>query len=239
MKVLVNGGLNLSELDGWWAEAYGPAVGWALGDGEEHTDESAWDLAETDELYDILEKNVIPAFYDRDNNGIATEWIARMRESMSRLAPQFSANRAVREYTERYYLPAALAYRARAIDRGASGTSLLQWKQALAENWASLRFGDLRVKSSSREHSIQVAVHLGDLRTDCVRLQVYADSLNGEPPFVSEMTRRNGAEPATGWRLYAADVPASRPSTDYTPRIVPSYSGAEVPLEDDHILWFR
>ena len=239
MKVLVNGGLNLSELDGWWAEAYTPTVGWALGDGKEHADESAWDLAETEELYDILEKNVIPAFYRRDNSGIATEWVSRIRESMSRLAPQFSANRAVREYTEQYYLPAAAAYGARASDRGAYGRLMLQWKQALAEHWASLRFGALRAESSSQRHSLQVEVDLGDLRTDYVRLQLYADPLNGEPPFVSEMTQSNDAEPASGWRLYAADVPASRPSSDYTPRIIPSYSGANVPLEDAHILWFR
>ena len=75
MKVLVNGGLNLSELDGWWAEAYSPQVGWALGDGKEHDDDPAWDAAEAEELYDILEKQVIPAFYSRDNNGIATEWV--------------------------------------------------------------------------------------------------------------------------------------------------------------------
>src|SRR5208282_2287198 len=95
MKVLVNGGLNLSELDGWWAEAYSPQVGWALGNGQEHGDDPGWDAAEAEELYDTLEKKVIPAFYNRDNNGIATEWVTRMRESMSRLTPLFSANRAV------------------------------------------------------------------------------------------------------------------------------------------------
>jgi glycogen phosphorylase len=239
MKVLVNGGLNLSELDGWWAEAYAPAVGWALGDGKEHADESAWDLAETATLYDILEKDVIPAFYRRDSNDVALEWVARMRESMSRLAPQFSANRAVREYTERYYLPAAATYRTRANDHGGYGRFMLEWKQALAEHWSSLRFGAFRVESSAREHSVEVEVQLGDLRADFVRLQLYADSLNGEPPFVAEMTLREGAQPATGRRLYAAVVPASRPSSDYTPRIVPAYPGAEVPLEDGHILWFR
>ncbi len=239
MKVLVNGGLNLSELDGWWAEAYTPTVGWALGDGKEHADESAWDLAETEQLYDILEKEVIPAFYRRDNNGIATEWVARIRESMSHLAPQFSANRAVREYTEQHYLPAAAAFGARASDRGSYGRLLLEWKQALAEHWASLKFGALRVESSSQRHAVQVEVRLGNLRADDVRLQVYADPLNGEPPFVAEMTPSKGAEPANGWHLYSADVPASRPLSDYTPRIIPSYSGAKVPLEDGHILWYR
>ncbi len=239
MKVLVNGGLNLSELDGWWAEAYSPQVGWALGDGKEHGDDPGWDAAESEELYDILESKVIPAFYNREHNGIATEWVTRMRESMSRLTPRFSANRAVREYTEKYYLPAAAAYHERASDQGAYGGSLLQWKQALAEHWAWLRFGELRVESSQQKHSLQVQVHLGDLRADWVRVQLYADPLDAEPPLVLEMTHSDSAEPSRGWRIYAADVPASRPASDYTPRIVPSHSGAKIPLEDAHVLWFR
>ena len=121
MKVLVNGGLNLSELDGWWAEAYSPEVGWAIGDGKEHDSDPAWDAAEADALYNLLEHAVIPEFYARDANGIPTAWVARMRESMARLAPRFSANRTVREYTENYYLPAAAAYRRRTADRGALG----------------------------------------------------------------------------------------------------------------------
>ncbi len=110
MKVLVNGGLNLSELDGWWAEAYTPEVGWALGDGQEHGDDPAWDAAEAEALYNLLEREVIPEFYTRDESGIPTAWVARMRESMARLTPRFSANRTVREYTEQHYLPAATAY---------------------------------------------------------------------------------------------------------------------------------
>jgi starch phosphorylase len=239
MKVLVNGGLNLSELDGWWAEAYSPQVGWALGDGKEHGDDPAWDAAEAQELYDIVENKVIPAFYNRDNNGIATEWVTRMRESMSRLTPRFSANRTVREYTENYYLPAAAAYHERTRDHGAYGRSLLQWEQALAERWASVRFGELRVESSPQKHLLQVEVYLGGLRTDWVQVQVYADPLDGEPPFVSEMKRRESDEPAGGWSIYAADVPASRPASHYTPRIVPSHSEARIPLEDTHILWFH
>ena len=111
MKVLVNGGINLSELDGWWAEAYTPEVGWALGDGREHGDDPAWDAAEAEALYDLLEREVIPEFYARDAQGIPTAWVARMRDSMASLTPRFSANRAVGEYTEQHYLPAAAAYR--------------------------------------------------------------------------------------------------------------------------------
>src|SRR6185503_7258318 len=107
MKVLVNGGINLSELDGWWAEAYTPGGGWRRGDGLEHGDDPAWDAIEANALYDLLEGEVIPEFYTRNESGTPSAWIKRMRESMARLTPRFSTNRAVREYTEQHYLPAA------------------------------------------------------------------------------------------------------------------------------------
>jgi len=239
MKVVVNGGLNLSELDGWWAEAYSPQVGWALGDGKEHGDDPAWDVSEAEKLYETLEEDVIPAFYDRDDNDLPRKWIARVRESMARLTPRFSANRAVREYTEKYYLPAAAAYHERASGGGALGISLVKWKQHLTQHWAALRFGELHVDSSPRSHTVKIAVHLGELRPDLVRVELYADALDGGSPFVSEMTRCDSAGPSERWCIFAANVPASRPASDYTPRIVPSHSGAMVPLDDSHILWFR
>ena len=147
MKVLVNGGLNLSELDGWWAEAFRPELGWALGDGREHDGDPAWDAAEAETLYDLLEQEVIPEFYTRDENGIPTAWVARVRESMAQLTPRFSANRTVREYTEQHYIPAAAAFRERAADKGAVGRQVVDWQQALKQRWARLRFGEVKVES--------------------------------------------------------------------------------------------
>ena len=98
-----------------------PEVGWALGDGQEHGDDPAWDAVEANALYDLLEREVIPEFYARDKSGIPLAWVARMRESMARLTPRFSADRAVREYTEQHYLPAAAAYRDRAANKGGIG----------------------------------------------------------------------------------------------------------------------
>lgn len=110
MKVLVNGGINVSELDGWWAEAYTPEVGWAVGDGKEHGDDPSWDAAEANRLYDLLENEVIPLFYNRAADGMPTAWLKKVRESMAHLTPQYSAVRTVREYTEKYYIPAVVAY---------------------------------------------------------------------------------------------------------------------------------
>ncbi|HXB33892.1 MAG TPA: alpha-glucan family phosphorylase, partial [Puia sp.] len=118
MKVLVNGGLNLSELDGWWVEAYRPDVGWALGDGKEHGGDPGWDTYEAETLFTILEQQVVPAFYHRNAAGIPVDWVAKVRQSMATLTPFFSANRTVREYTEKYYLPGAKAYADRAADNG-------------------------------------------------------------------------------------------------------------------------
>ena len=124
MKVLVNGGINLSELDGWWAEAYTPEVGWALGDGKEHGDDPAWDAAEAEALYDLLEREVIPEFYARDEQVFPRLGWRGCGRAWRSLTPRFSANRTVREYTEQHYLPAAAAYRERAADKGAVGRKL-------------------------------------------------------------------------------------------------------------------
>ena len=156
MKVLVNGGINLSELDGWWAEAYTPEVGWAIGDGREHGDDPAWDAAEAEALYNLLEREVIPEFYTRDKSGLPTAWVKRMRESMARLTPRFSANRTVREYTEQHYLPAAAAYRERGADKGAVGRQMVDWQHAVDRKWGSLRFGDLRVETNADHHVFEV-----------------------------------------------------------------------------------
>ena len=168
MKVLVNGGLNLSELDGWWAEAYSPEVGWAIGDGREHGDDPSWDATEAETLYALLEREVIPEFYARDERGIPRRWIARDRESMARLTPTFSTNRAVRQYTDEHYLSAATAFRLRAENRGSLGADLVAWKAELAKHWSALRFGSATVQQQGEQYVFQVQVFLDALNPDAV-----------------------------------------------------------------------
>jgi starch phosphorylase len=239
MKVLVNGGLNLSELDGWWAEAYTPDVGWALGDGQEHGEDPAWDAIEADTLYDLLERAVIPEFYARDGEGIPSAWVARMRESMARLTPRFSTNRTVREYTEQHYLPAAAAYRTRAANTGAVGRAVVNWEQTLKQQWATLHFGDVTVETRGEQHVFEIQVYLNDLDPKAVRVELYADGINGSDPIRLEMTRVRHLAGASGGYVYNAAVPAARPLADYTARIIPHCSGVAVPLEADLILWQR
>jgi starch phosphorylase len=238
MKVLVNGGINISELDGWWVEAYAPEVGWALGDGQEHGDDPAWDAAEAEALYDLLERDVIPEFYTRDAKGIPTAWVARMRESMARLTPRFSTNRAVREYTEQHYLAAASAYRERAADRGARGARLLEWRHGLEQKWSALRFGKVSVEKEGDQHLFDVEVQLAGLDPEAVRVELFADRAGDAAPVRQEMKRVQ--QPAgTGGSVYRARVPAARPAADYTVRLVPHHAGVAIPLEEARILWLR
>ena len=239
MKVLVNGGINLSELDGWWAEAYTPEVGWALGDGQEHGDDPAWDAAEAEALYGLLEREVIPEFYARDGHGIPTAWVARMRNSMASLTPRFSAERAVREYTERHYLPGAAIYRERAAGKGAVGRQVVDWRHAVDAKWGRLRFGDLRVETNADHHVFEVELFLNDFDPNAARVDLYADGVGGGDPVRVEMKCAQPLSDASGRSVYRATVPATRPAEDYTARVTANRSGVAVPLECARILWQR
>jgi starch phosphorylase len=238
MKVLVNGGINLSELDGWWAEAYTPEVGWALGDGREHGDDPAWDAAEADALYALLEQEVIPEFYARDGKGIPTAWVKRMRESMAQLTPQFSANRTVREYTEQHYLPAAKTFRRRVADKGALGRQLVDWQHALEQHWSNLHFGEMKVATDGGNQVFEVQVDLGGLDPSTVRVELYAEGLNGGEPVTQEMKRGQPLKDGSSYR-FRVQVPVTRSAADYTARIIAHHDGVAVPLENARILWQR
>jgi len=237
MKVLVNGGINISELDGWWAEAYRPELGWAIGDGLEHDDDPAWDAVEANELYDLLENEVAPEFYHRDENGIPTKWVARIRESMATLTPHFSANRAVREYTEQFYLPAAKAYAERAADNARLAKKIVDWKNTLGRKWESLRFGEMTVETKDGGYFFDVQVYLDGLDEDAVRIELYALGIGDALPERYQMQRGQQLVGAVGGYHYSVGIASSRPVSHYTPRIVPHCCNASVPLEVSHILW--
>ncbi len=237
MKVLVNGGLNLSELDGWWAEAYSPEVGWAIGDGQVHGDDPSWDAAEAEALYSLLEREVVPEFYTRNEKGIPVGWVARMRESMARLTPAFSTNRVVRQYTEEHYLVAAANYSARAANQGRLGLDLLNWQAALAKHWPGMRFGSARVEQQGEQYFFQVQAYLDELDPEAVKVELYAEGLNGGAPLRQPMNRGERLVGSANGFIYTARLPATRPAIDYTPRLIPHHRSASVPLESSFILW--
>jgi starch phosphorylase len=239
MKVLVNGGINLSELDGWWAEAYAPDLGWAIGDGGEHGADPDRDDAEAEMLYDRLEREVIPEFYTRDSEGIPAAWVARMRESMARLTPRFSADRAVREYTEQHYLPAAASYHSRIPNTGATAGPAGDWQHGLHQTWAGLRFGEFKIETRGGQHLFEVPVCFDELDPNTVRVELYAEGARGGAAVRQEMNTRSPAAGTPACLIYRAAVSSARPAADYTPRVIPHRNGVAVPLEDARILWQR
>ena len=237
MKVLVNGGLNLSELDGWWAEAYTPEVGWALGDGCEHGDDPVWDAAEAVMLYERLEQEVIPEFYNRNTNGIPEVWVKRMRESMARLTPQFSAGRTVREYVERYYIPAAVTYSERAAQQGKEGVKMVQWQQVLRNNWRQVHIGDVTVVTSGQWHTFETQVNLGGISPEAVRVELYAEESPTAHQIRLVMNLDRQLASVEDDYVYTVQTSVSRSPGDFSVRIIPHYPGVAVPLEETHIIW--
>jgi starch phosphorylase len=230
MKVLVNGGLNLSELDGWWAEAYAPELGWALGDGQEHGDDAEWDAKEALQLYDLLEQQIIPQFYQRNSQNIPEAWISRIKESMLRLTPLFCAHRAVREYTDKYYLPAAKKYKERLANLGSFAKEIAAQKQAWQQ---SPSFQDLNISQTGSRYLFSLRVDLHSLDPKFVKLELYAV---GNPPIRQEMQQKSHSGSIY---FYEAEVPSNRPASDYCPRVLPFFPNVNVPLELPYIAWQR
>ncbi|MEZ6058957.1 MAG: alpha-glucan family phosphorylase [Planctomycetaceae bacterium] len=236
MKILFNGGLNLSVRDGWWDEAYQPDVGWTIGDGEEDNP-AVRDAREATEFYRQLEEHIVPEFYDRDPSGVPRKWLDRVRNSMSQLTPVFSSNRMVRDYVEQAYLPAAEAYERRAARDGALAVKIANWQRRLADTWPRIHFGDLRVSAGDGKLHFEIHAYLAELECDDVRVELYSDATGQADCIVVPCERTRSLPGSLNGFLYEATVPADRPAEDYTPRIVPFHPDAFVPLEESHILW--
>ena len=235
MKVLVNGGLNVSELDGWWAEAYSPAVGWAIGDGGT-SDDAAWDTVEARQLYDLLERAIVPEFYDRDQRGLPTRWLERVRSSMATLAPRFSTNRMVREYVDAVYLPAAERLRARTCDGARLARELRKWETALRAGWDALRFGEVSAVPERDGYLFTATLDPGSLDPCMLRVELYADAPPGGTAVRVPMARIGDAE---GGIVYSGFVATGRPAMHFTPRAVPTHRQVAVPMEAPWIRWPR
>ncbi len=179
MKVIYNGGLNCSILDGWWAEAYTPEVGWAIGKGEEYPD-AEWDhqdYIESEALYNILEKDIIPLFYDRGRDGLPREWIGKVKNSMRTLAPVFTTRRMVEEYTTNYYIPCYERELKMTAPDFAQGVAFAAWREKIEGNWKQVQVRGVRVGEQTvrvgEPVDVEVSVVLGNLSPEDVRVQLY------------------------------------------------------------------
>ncbi|TAL35686.1 MAG: glycosyltransferase family 1 protein [Spirochaetes bacterium] len=246
MKVLPNGGLNISTLDGWWMEAYNGENGWAIGKGEEYEDLEYQDEIESLSLYNILEKEVVPAFYDRGADGLPRQWIAKMKESMKTNCPRFNTNRMVHEYSEKFYIPAHMNSTGFTSHHFARSKEFAEWKRCINSQWGKvsikdLLFGEEREVTVGSKVKVRVEVGLGDLTQEDVQVELYFGGLNpvGEiiegaalPMQVAE-TRENGLYVYEGQMLCLKSG-----QFGFTVRVIPVHKHQVRKFEPDlSIMW--
>jgi starch phosphorylase len=234
MKVLVNGGLNLSELDGWWVEAYASDTGWALTNGRDLS-ESERDATEARSLYRLLESEVVPLFYNRDARGLPRGWIDRIRSSMAELTPRFSSNRMLRQYVERAYLPAASNIHARSADGARLARDLADWEMQVDRAWPKVRFTDVTRRGEDDAVGVTATIEVGNLSPDHVRVDLVADPIGPLPSVCEPMNREKPGD--DGLVSYTITLRTERPAEHFTPRAVPDHPSAHVPLECPRIRW--
>jgi starch phosphorylase len=184
MKVVPNGGLNLSVLDGWWSEGYNLDVGWAIGAGEEYNDPSYRDEVEGKSLFDVLENDLVPLFYDLGSDRLPRKWIAKVKGSMKQLAPIFNTNRMVQQYTERYYLPALDRWKNLSAGKFAKVRETVRWKQWVRTNWHEVQILRAKVENTEVQAGatlkIEAEVYLGQLHQNDVVVQIYSGLLDAD-----------------------------------------------------------
>jgi len=245
MKAVANGALNLSILDGWWCEGYRPDVGWAIGAGEEYQDLDLQDQVESQALYNLLEKEVVPLFYDRGEDGLPHGWITRMKAAMQAICPVFNTNRMVHEYAERFYLPAAQRGQRLAAEGQARAKSLADWKARLREQWPTVRIEQVAADAPAElmvGHVLEVRadVYLGALRPSDVAVELYQGPIdargqiaNGEAVPMSPVR-----EEGPGRYVFSGTIPCRTSGLHgFTIRALPHHEDLPHPYEPGLILW--
>jgi len=244
MKVVFNGGLNASILDGWWDEAYTRDCGWAIGSGEMYADSALQDEVEANALYHLLEEEIIPLFYERGLDGLPRPWIARIKNSMRELCPRFNANRMVREYTETFYLPAISECDTLAADREALD-AYCRWKDNIRQNWDRVTI--VRVESPDHERTtvgkpitVSATVALGALSPEDVQVQLYIGLLDtqGEIRDAAAIPLTECQPSGEGrWNFSGHTTCARSGRHGYSVRVLPSHPRMTHPFEMRLIRW--
>ena len=240
MKVLVNGGLNLSVLDGWWSEAYKPEFGWAV----KSADVSEPDALDADRIYSLLEDEIKPLFYERNSDGISNGWVAKMRASMNHLTLKFSAHRTVTEYLERYYKPAAAAYVRRSQNGARLAREITDFAAKIKRFWSDVKVlsWEAELQEGGPHYRMTSRVQLGELCPCEVTVEAYADD-NGSGavrvPLVVQGASPDNSSADDGPKRYVfrGEIPGHRPVWHYTVRIYPHHPEVRVPLELQEIFW--
>ncbi|MDI9423572.1 MAG: alpha-glucan phosphorylase, partial [Spirochaetota bacterium] len=231
--------------DGWWAEGYNGANGWAIGKGEEYEDPDYQDDVESLSLYNILEKEVIPMFYARGADGLPREWIARIKGSMKTLCPQFNTNRMVREYTERYYLGADKNFARFSGDGFSRAREMAAWRKRIHAAWGKvvirdIIFGGEKEVTVGSRFTVRGLVNLGELSPDDVQVELYFGSLNpaGEIVEGAALPMYVAEEQGDGACIYEGHMLCLKSGQfGCTIRVIPSHRGLVRKFDPGRIAW--
>jgi len=239
MKALANGALNLSTLDGWWDEAWHDAtaanrfIGWAIGRGESYADSDYQDQVESAALYDLLEQEIAPAFYERGADGLPRRWISQMKSSIAVLCPKFSTQRMVREYATRFYFSAHQRYGALTGDRAGRARALAEWQRRVRNHWGEVKVESVEAAAAAPVSvggaiRVRTRVRLGPLSPDEVAVQLYVGRIDadGEISDGSAVAMRPVGPPSNGVCEFEASDISCRTSGrhGYTVRVLPFHA---------------
>jgi len=245
MKATANGAINMSILDGWWDEAYQPEIGWAIGRGEVYEDHDYQDEVESNAIYDLLEKEVIPLFYDRGPDGLPRGWISKMKAAMKAICPYFNTDRMVREYAERCYLPAAQRFLHLAEDGMMRAKALAGWKMNLSRHWPEIRVISIETATQAEikvgsELEVRALIHLGPLEPKDVTVELYHGPLDTRGEITpGEATMMSCVEAkGDGNYTFMGVIPCRFSGRyGYTLRLLPHHEDLSSPYELGLILW--
>ncbi|MFN0119983.1 MAG: alpha-glucan family phosphorylase [Blastocatellia bacterium] len=267
MKAAANGVLNLSTLDGWWDEAWDgsqiaergleeiadsairnphSAIGWAIGRGETYEDAAYQDQVEAEALYALLERDVVPTFYDRDADKMPRHWIERMKTSIGKLLPYFNTPRMVREYTERFYLPAAARHEQLTAQTMTRAKALAAWKAHIQQHWAEVRIeavstGSMAELQVGDKITVLAEIHLGALTPDDVKVELYSGSGNPSGEIEATTIIAMHAAEAVGhgrWRHATDAVACCRSGLHgFTIRVLPQHTDMSTSFLPGLIVW--
>ncbi|QGP93898.1 Glycogen phosphorylase [Neomoorella glycerini] len=245
MKAVLNGALHVSTMDGWWDEAWTPATGWAIGRGEVFDDVPYQDAVEAAQLYDLLEKEIIPLFYTRDEEGLPAGWLERMKKSIKTYGPVFNTHRMVQEYSRQFYLPAAALYQRLEAGRQERARNLAAWKNRVQAGWPRVRVerveddggGELDLGSTL---TVRAWIFLGELQPPDVKVEIYYGLLEAaaEITAAEKETMKLEEELGEGRYLYSGAIPCRRAGRQgYNVRVLPYHVDLAHPLQAGLILW--
>jgi glycogen phosphorylase len=248
MKAIYNGGLNASTLDGWWDEGYNAKFGWAIGNGEEYPEaqDELQDTIEAQALYNLLERDIVPQFYDRSRDGLPREWISRVKSSIKTLAPFFNTNRMVKEYSEHYYTPARERFAHLTTPDLSRGLAFTNWWQKMIQAWPQIKVvkvetsGDGADLKIGTEQQVRAWVDLGTLTPSDVIVQLYHGALNTRGEIVDGETIDMTSGASQQGSVYEFSANISYESTGQqgiSVRVLPCHEDLATPFQRGLIRW--